>query len=83
MVTEATLGTGLHVRKPFSQAARELNRVPRQMWRTAAAMVSDAGDEHEMAEEFGNSLARAGDRVVGFAAGAGIIAAAWLVWMLI
>jgi hypothetical protein len=39
-----------------------------------------------MAEEFGNSLARAGDRMMGFAVGAGIIAtvwAAWAVWMLI
>lgn len=83
MVTEATLGTRLHVREPFSHAAHGINRVPRQMWRTAAAMVSDAGDEHEMAEEFGNSLARARDRLVGFAVGAGIIAAAWFVWMLI
>ena len=81
MVMEAILSTRLHVREPFRRPMREMSRVSRPMWRTA--LVSDAGDEHEMAEEFGNSLARAGDRVVGFAMGAGIIAAAWLVWMLI
>jgi hypothetical protein len=81
MVTEAILSTRLHVREPFRRPLRDMNRVSRQMWRTA--LVSDAGDEHEMAEEFGNSLARTGDRVAGFAVGAGIIAAAWVVWMLI
>jgi hypothetical protein len=81
MVTEANLSTRLHVREPFLRPARAMTRVSRPVWHSA--LVSDAGDEHEMAEEFGNSLARAGDRIAGFAVGAGIIAAAWFVWMLI
>ncbi len=47
------------------------------------ALVSDLGDDHEMAEDFGNSLARAGDRIAGFVFGAGLLAFAWAVWLLI
>jgi hypothetical protein len=46
-------------------------------------LVSDAGDEHEMNEDFGKALARAGDRLGGFAMGAGLLAAAWVIGILV
>ncbi|MGD0189533.1 MAG: hypothetical protein ABSD74_02205 [Rhizomicrobium sp.] len=49
-------------------------------WRGAPDLVADLGDDHEMTEQFGNSLARAGDRVIGFVTGAAILAFAWLIW---
>jgi hypothetical protein len=83
MVTEAIMGRSLQISAPFLGAASGMSLPRRQAWRTASPLVSDWGDDHEMTQEFGNSLARAGDRVVGFAAGAGILAIAWAVWMLI
>lgn len=52
-------------------------------WFAASALVGDFGDDHEMGEDSGNSLARAGDRLIGFAAGAGVLALAWVMWTLL
>jgi len=83
MITEAIMGRSLQIPGPFLGAASGMSLARGQVRRIASPLVSDWGDDHEMTQEFGNSLARAGDRVIGFAAGAGILAIAWAVWMLI
>jgi hypothetical protein len=73
------LGTHLrHVSVSFPPPAHR--RRPAK--RFAPSIVSDSGDDHEMAEEFGNSLARAGDRVIGFATGIAVLGFAWAIWFL-
>ncbi len=73
----------LHGPNPIlGRAAMRMNRsLP--AWRGASAIIVDSGDDHEMAEEFGNSLARAGDRLVGFVVGAGLFAIAWALWTIV
>lgn len=65
--------------RPTSGLCRTIRRVSHYVPLT----VSDDGDDHEMGQDFGNSLTRAGDRIAGFAFGAGILAAAWAAWLLI
>ncbi len=54
----------------------------RRLGAPTPALVSDWGDDYEMSEESGNSLMRAGDRMLGFAAGVSIITVAWAMWLL-
>jgi hypothetical protein len=49
----------------------------------APALVSDSGDDYEMSNEFANTWLRAGDRLMGFLVGGGVLVAAWAVWSLI
>jgi hypothetical protein len=78
---EATMGDSLHIRGPFTRPAQGASLFSREAFRPA--LVSDWGEDHEMTEDFGNSLARTGDRMVGFVAGAAIFAMVWAAWMLI
>jgi hypothetical protein len=80
LVMEATMGESMRVHGFTWHPARGISGPSRHGF---SHLVSDGGDDHEMAEDFGNSLARAGDRAIGFVAGAGILAAAWAIWMLI
>jgi hypothetical protein len=81
LTTEVTMGSRLH--RPDPVAASSWRAERRHVWRGAAALVADLGDDHEMTEQFGNSLARAGDRLIGFVMGAAILAFAWLIWTMV
>jgi hypothetical protein len=76
-----TMGIQLH--RPNPLAGSSWGAEHRPVWRGAPALVADLGDDHEMTEQFGNSLARAGDRVIGFIMGAAILAFAWLIWTMV
>jgi hypothetical protein len=77
------MDNGLHFLSPLMRRARDDDRLPPPSWRATPDLVSDWGDDHEMAEEFGNSLARASDRLAGFVSGALILGLIWVAWLLI
>lgn len=47
----------------------------------AVACVADDGDDFEMGIETTRSLIAAGDRIIGFAVGATVVAAAGAIWL--
>lgn len=75
------MGMQVPVQNPLFES--EPARSPMPAHYRVPGLIGDCGDEHEMAEEFVNSLTRAGDRLVGFVVGAGVLAAAWALWLLI
>ena len=80
MVLEAAVNA--HI--PVSRLKRTIAPGPFAPTRhDSGPLVSDAGDDHEIAEDFGNSLTRAGDRIAGFVFGAGLLALAWALCLLI
>jgi hypothetical protein len=47
----------------------------------AVAAVGDEGDDYEMSFEAARTMVAAGDRIIGFAMGAAVAAAACAVWL--
>jgi len=80
MVTEALMDRSLQIN---SLNLRPMRRMSGHSRHDFSLVIPDGGDDHEIAEAFGNSLTRASDRIVGFLAGAGVLAVAWVVWVLI
>ena len=72
---------------PSGLAPLSYTSVPRPMHargtRPRAVLVSDCGDDYEMADDFATAFVRAGDRFMGFVTGAAVLTAVWLMWSLI
>jgi hypothetical protein len=65
-----------------SQLVRRVSGTTASGPQEASFLVSDCGDEHEMTGDFGESLARAGERLAGFVVGVGFLMLAWAIWLL-
>ena len=77
MYSPSGLAPFAYTNVPRSMQARGMLLRPRPL------LVSDGGDDYEMAEDIAKAFVRAGDRFMGFVTGAAVLAAVWLTWSLI
>lgn len=77
------MNANVHVPASYLKSEPGLRRGIQPVRHYVPLLVSESGDDHEMGQDFGESLTRAGDRVAGFFFGAGVFAVLWAVCLLI
>lgn len=77
------MGGSVHVPGFYLKSVPEIRSRTARTRSWASDLVSDFGDDHEMGQDFGESVTRASDRALGFVFGAGVLALAWAVWNLV
>ena len=76
MFSPSGLAPFAYINVPRPMQERRMPLRPRPL------LVSDGGDDYEMAADIAKIFVRAGDRFMGFVTGAAVLAAVWLAWSL-